>query len=154
MAPDLQHLGQVHAVALAARERADLLLLVGALEVERADSRRATLHLALAEHEHVVAAGDLLPDGLLAVERVARLVDIAELHRLADAERAGVGLLLAGDHAEQRGLAGAVRADDADDAAGRQLEGQVVDQQLVAEALASGARPRSRRSAQPLGHAG
>jgi hypothetical protein len=50
-------------------------------------------------------------------------------------DRAGVGLLLAGDHAEQRGLAGAVRADDADDAAGRQLERQVLDQQPVAEAL-------------------
>ena len=33
-------------------------------------------------------------------------------------------------------LAGAVRADDADDAAGRQVERQVVDQQRVAEALA------------------
>ena len=46
-----------------------------------------------------------------------------------------VGLLLAGDHAEQRGLAGAVRADDADDAARRQLERQAVDQELVAEGL-------------------
>ena len=33
----LQHLGEMHAVALAARELADLLLLVGALEVEGAD---------------------------------------------------------------------------------------------------------------------
>ena len=31
----LQHLGEMHAVALAARELADLLLLVGALEVEQ-----------------------------------------------------------------------------------------------------------------------
>ena len=83
----------------------------------------------------VEAAGDFLPDVLLAVERVARLIDIAELHRLADLDGAGVGLLLAGDHAEQRGLAGAVRADHADDAAGRQLEGQIVDQQVVAVAL-------------------
>ena len=45
------------------------------------------------------------------------------------------GLVLPGDHAEQRGLAGAVRADDADDAAGRQLEGKVVDQQIVAVAF-------------------
>ncbi len=67
--------------------------------------------------------------------RVARLVDIAELHRLADLDGAGVGLLLAGDHAEQRGLAGAVRADDADDAAGRQIEGEIVDQQIVAVAF-------------------
>ncbi len=45
------------------------------------------------------------------------------------------GCFLAGDHAEQRGLAGAVRPDDTDDAAGRQLEGEIVDQQVVAEAL-------------------
>ncbi len=40
-----------------------------------------------------------------------------------------------GDHAEQRGLAGAVRPDDADDAARRQLEGEIVDQEVVAESL-------------------
>ena len=36
---------------------------------------------------------------------------------------------------EQRRLAGAVRADHADDAAGRQLEGEIVDQQAIAIAL-------------------
>src|SRR3546814_2237320 len=40
------------------------------------------------------------------------------------------------DLAEQRGLAGAVGADDADDGARRNLEAEVVDQQLVAEGLA------------------
>ena len=67
---------------------------------------------------------------------VARLVDIAEMHRLADLDGAAVGLFLPGDHAEQRGLAGAVRADDADDAAWRQLEGEIVDQQIVAKTFA------------------
>src|SRR5208337_3842204 len=62
-------------------------------------------------------------------------VDIAELHRLADPDRARVRLLVAGDHAEERGLAGAVRTDDADDAARRQLERQLVDQQPLAVAL-------------------
>ena len=38
----LEHLGEMHAVALAARERADLLLLVGALEVERRAHSRAS----------------------------------------------------------------------------------------------------------------
>ena len=57
------------------------------------------------------------------------------MHRLADLDRAAVRLLLPGDHAEQRRLAGAVRTDDADDAAGRQLEGQIVDQEIVAEAF-------------------
>ena len=40
------------------------------------------------------------------------------------------------DHAEQGRLAGAVRADDADDAPGRQREVEVLDQQAIAVALA------------------
>jgi hypothetical protein len=84
----------VDAVALAAREVADELLLVGALEVE-ARHVRAAVDLAVADLDHVVAAGDLLVDGLVGVEVVAALVDVAELHRVADLDRAGVGLLLA-----------------------------------------------------------
>ena len=77
---------------------------------------------------------------LVGVERVARLIDVADLHGLAEPQRAAVGLLLPGDHPEQRRLAGAVRADDADDAAARQREVDVVDQQQVAVALAQAAR--------------
>src|SRR3546814_17211033 len=55
--------------------------------------------------------------------------------RRAHVDRAGIRLLLAGDHLEQRRLAGAVGADDADDRARRRDEAQVVDQQAVAEAL-------------------
>src|ERR1700731_4605964 len=118
------------AVALAARERANLLLLVGALEIERR-AIAARIDLALAEQDLFVAAGNFLPHTLLAVERVAGLVDIAEMHALADRDGALVRLVLPGDHPEQRGLAGAVRADHADDAAGRQFEGEIVDQQAV-----------------------
>ena len=96
----------------------------------------AAVHPLVADLHLVLAVRDLLPDGLLAVERVAALVDVRELDGVADAQRAGVGLLLAGDHAEQRRLAGAVGADHADDAAARQREREVLDQQLVAEALA------------------
>ena len=92
--------------------------------------------LALADLDVVVAVGDLLPDGLVGIERVARLVDVGELDGVAERERAAVGLLLADDHLEQRRLAGAVGADHADDPGGRQREGQVLDQQPVAEALA------------------
>ena len=72
---------------------ADLLLLVGALEVERGDVG-ARRDLAPADLDALVALADLLEDGLVGVERVARLVDVGELHRVADAQRAGVGLLL------------------------------------------------------------
>ncbi len=85
---------------------------------------------------------------MLRVQRVARLIDVAQLHRLAEPDAARVGLLLAGDHPEQRRLAGAVGADDADDAARRQLEVQVLDQQAVAEALAQTLRLDDQR-AQP-----
>ena len=57
------------------------------------------------------------------------------------------------EHAEQRGLARAVRPDDADDAAGRQAEGKIVDQEPFAVALAQlldldheVAEPRARRN--------
>src|SRR4029077_16988988 len=95
----------------------------------------ARVDLALAQHELVEPAGDFLPDVLGAVERVAALADIAEMRRLADADSAGVRLVLSGDHAEQGGLARAVRADHADDAARRQLEGEIVDQEAIAEGL-------------------
>src|ERR1043166_726196 len=98
------------AVALAAGQRADLLLLVGALEVERR-AIAARIDFLLAEQDQLVAAGDLLPHGLVALERVARLVALAEMPGLADRDGALVGRLLLGDHLEQRGLAGAVRAD-------------------------------------------
>src|SRR5690606_3866147 len=46
-----------------------------------------------------------------------------------------IWLLLAGDDAEQRGLASPVRTDHADDAAGGQVEADVVEQQAFAEPL-------------------
>src|SRR5262249_58618095 len=116
----LEHLGKMHAVALAAGKRAHLLLLVRTLEVE-GRTVGARIDLALAERQHVETAGNFLPHGLFAVEAVARLVDIAKLDRLPDLDAAPVGLLLAADHPDKRGVAGAVRTDDAADAARRRL---------------------------------
>src|SRR6185295_14896782 len=120
----------MYAVALAARERTDLLLLVRPLEVE-IGAIGARIHFALAEQDEILTTRDLLPYVLLAVERVAGLIDVAEMHGLADLDRALVRLFLPDDHAEQRGLAGSVGTNHADDTARRQLEGQVVDQQIV-----------------------
>src|SRR5262249_53210358 len=53
--------------------------------------------------------------------------------RIRGPEAALCGGFLRGDHAKQRGLAGTVGTDDADDAAGRQLEGEVVDEKVVTE---------------------
>src|SRR5262245_38397910 len=124
----------MHAVAFAARKLRDLFLLIRALKIEgRGISAR--IDLALAEIENLVAARNFFPNGFLAVERIARLIDIAEANRFADFNGALVWLLLPRDHAKKRGLARPVRADDADDAAGRQFEREIVDQELVAKAF-------------------
>ncbi|OQB34498.1 MAG: hypothetical protein BWY09_02703 [Candidatus Hydrogenedentes bacterium ADurb.Bin179] len=64
------------------------------------------------------------------------LIDVGQTHRAADFEGAGVGLLFAHDHAEKRGLAGAVRADHPDHAAARQAEGAALEQLQFAVGLA------------------
>src|SRR5262249_28172524 len=84
----------------------------------------------------VVPARNLFPHGFVRVEGFAALVDVPDLHRVSDLQRARIWLLLPRDHPEQRGLAGAVRPDHADDAAARQREIEVVDEQVVAVALA------------------
>src|ERR1044072_691750 len=106
----------MHPVALAAREVLDELLLVAALEVE-ATAVGARVDLVVADLDHVLTVRDFGPHGLRGVERVAALIHVRELHALADAQPPAARLLAAGDHFEQRGLAGAVRADHADDAA-------------------------------------
>src|ERR1700683_769043 len=108
----LEHLRQMYPVAFAARQRADFFLLIGALEIERR-AIAARVDLTLAEQDQFVAAGNFLPHGLLAVEAVARLVDIAEMHAFADGDGALVRRLLPGDYPEKRGLAGAVVRDHA-----------------------------------------
>src|SRR5439155_21212076 len=127
----LEQAGEVDPVPLPARERADLLLLVGAPEIEsgavgpRVDGSPAELEL-------LPAAGDLLVDGLVGVERVAALVHVGDLDRAPDHELAGVGLLPAGDHPEERRLPGAVGPDDAHDAAAGEREIEVLEEQPVA----------------------
>src|SRR5262249_10641912 len=84
------------------------------------------------ELDVVVAAADLLPDRPVRIEGVATLIDVPDAYGLPDLQRAGIGLFLAGDHPEQRGLPRAVRPDHADDAAAREREIEVVNEQLVA----------------------
>ena len=74
-------------------------------------------------------------DGLLRVGLLAVLVHVARDDRLAHLELPAVRLLEPHDHLEERRLAGAVRPDDADDAALREVEGEVVEEELVAEGL-------------------
>src|SRR6478672_4211309 len=97
----LQQLRQVNPVPLAARQRADLALLPATLEVEprHIGTRR---DLAFPKFNLVAAAGDLFEHGLVRLERVAALIDVADSHRLPDFQRPRVRPFLAVDHPEQR----------------------------------------------------
>src|SRR4029077_12483054 len=52
-----------------------------------------------------------------------------------DRQRAPIGRLVADDHAEERGLAGAVRPDHPDDSTRRQEEREPVDEEAVTVSL-------------------
>src|SRR5215207_1272608 len=130
----LERQGEVEPVPLATGQHARRLLLVGALETERGDVGPRG-HLDVADLDVVEAVGDDVPQRLLRVDAAAVLLDVGQLDRLADLDLAVVGLLLADQHLEQRGLARTIGADDADDAVARQREREVVDQDPVTEAL-------------------
>jgi len=122
----------VQATTLAARELTNAFLLIAALEVEAADVGAGGRFIPT-YGQQLGTAGDFFENGLVTVETIAALVDIGELDGIANLDLARIRLLLADQHAEQRRLAGAVRADDADDGAWRHVEAQLVDQQTITE---------------------
>ncbi|MEI2747944.1 MAG: hypothetical protein V9E88_04205 [Ferruginibacter sp.] len=103
----------MHPVALAARQLADLGVGGGVGEAELAQER-AHVQPAALELDVIVAAGDLLHHGVIGVEVLAALLEVGRLG--VDAQRDGAGRRrqLAEQRADERGLAGAVLADDAD----------------------------------------
>jgi hypothetical protein len=108
-----QHLRQLHAVALAAREDADGGVGEAVVEEQHAQEG-ARVHRAVLEEDGVVVAGDLLEDGAIVTQLGAPLVEVREAGVLADDDRAGVGGGLAEDGADEGRFARAVGADDAD----------------------------------------
>src|SRR5437868_981981 len=113
------------AIALPAGELAHLALLVGPFEVE-AGNVAAGSDTKPAEHEVLGSTRDLLEHGFSAVQRIAVLIDVSRQNGVADAQAAAIRLLLTDDHAKERRFAGAIGADDPDDAAARKVEVQVL----------------------------
>ncbi len=66
----------------------------------------------------------------------AALVEPGEFDVGAEADLAGIGLQFAGQQLDQRGLAGAIGADDADAVAADDARREIVDDDALAEALA------------------
>ena len=90
------------------------------------------VHLGLHVEQRLEGAAGFLEDRAAAV-RQAVLRQVADRQRVGLVDDAGVGLVDAGQHLEQRGLAGAVRAAQADAIAVADLPRDVVEQGAVAE---------------------
>ena len=76
-----------------------MLLLLRALEVETPDIA-ARGRFVVADSQNVEAARDFFPNCFLVVQRVARLIDVGQFDRRADANFAAIGFFIAGQHAE------------------------------------------------------
>ncbi len=122
------------AVPFAARQLADLFLLLRAAEIEPGDIG-ARVHALAAEFDFIHAAGDFFENRVVVVQGVAVLVDVGEDDGGAKHHLAGVGFFLAHDHPEHCCLARAVRADNADNRPFRHVEGAVGNQFRPAVAL-------------------
>src|ERR1700722_6911481 len=135
VAAGLQYFREVHTIAFTARQVADHLLLLHALEIEASDVA-ARGSLVVADLDEVEARGDLLPHRILVIERLARLIDVGQLHAGSQADFAAVRLLDSRQNAKPRGFAGAVGSGDSHDSPRGQAETQGIDQQPVAITLA------------------
>ena len=129
--PAFEQAGEVDAVAFAAGEHADFLLLIGPGEAELG-AVGTGVYLAAGHTDDLFAAADGLVDGLGVGQGVARLVHVGDEYGVADAQGAGIGFFGTGDEAEEGGLARAVGADDADQAAGWKGEAEVFEEDFFA----------------------
>ena len=124
----------MQAVALAAREDADLLLLVGTGKIEaRQIGARVDVAASHAERLHTLRYN--LVHALVGAEILVVLVHVCYLDGVSNIERTLVGLFQTHDETEQSGLAGAVGTDDAHDAVAGQHEVEVGEQHLVVVSL-------------------
>ena len=94
----------------------------------------------------VVAVGQDLPRRLVGIERGAALVDHHRHQVGAELHRAGVGFELADQHPEQRRLAGAIGADQADPVLAEDARREILDDHLLAPALGDVARGDGERA--------
>src|SRR4029079_8895681 len=125
---------EIQAVSFSAAQYAGALLLIRPLESKCRDIR-AGWHLDVPDVDVIQPVGYDLPDVLGRIDATAALVDVTDLHGLADLHLAGIRLLLPDDHLDQGRLPNPVRPDHADDSAAGQRERQVLDQHPALEAF-------------------
>ncbi len=133
--PRRKQLGQVHAVPLAARQIADLLLLVGAGEIEPGHVGPG-VDLAAAHFDRVVPAGDFFEHRVVGGQSVAVLVDVAHVRRsdpmrIVPESGFSVPMIMRNSVVLPAPLGPMMP----DDAAGRQAEAEIFEQHLIAIGL-------------------
>ena len=113
----------------------------------------AAWHFGLPYQHHIGPFRDHLPQVFLGIDSSAVLVNIGNLYRLANLETARAWLLEPDDAFEQRRFANPIGADNADDAISRQVKGEILDKNALAERFAEilcnnnlRAKPRTRRN--------
>ena len=77
-----------------------------------------------------------MPHAVAVVQIIAALVHIGQLHGLPIGDGARIRRLLPAEHSEQGGFSCAIGADHPDNAASRQLKGQILDQEVIPQSLA------------------
>ena len=85
----------------------------------------------LTKFHEIGTAGDFFPNILVRIQIVTALIDKSKLYGFANVYLARIRYFLACNQTEQRRFTGAVRPDHTNDAALRNSEGQVFEQQLV-----------------------
>ena len=108
----------MHTVALSARQRPDMFLLIRSFEV-KATNICARRCLVLADFKHIKSVRNFFPNGFAVIQRITALVNIGDVDGIAPVDLAAVGCFNTGQHFKERGLARAVGSDDADDTARR-----------------------------------
>ena len=89
------------------------------------------------DHDGVaIASGQRLLDSDIGFETVAMLIECGDRQIGAEPDRAAIGGQNAGQHFDQRGLAAAVRPDDADAVAALDADREIADDRPAAVALA------------------
>ena len=144
----VEHLARLRLERVAALVVVLLLHLAEALEdLVHVVGPRGVGHRVLQGLELVVqvaqaaAAGDRLVEHRAALHLLDVLAEVADRELLRHRDLALVGAFLAHDHAEERRLAGAVRADEADPLARVELE-RGLDEEHLAAVLLADARER------------
>src|SRR5262249_3964550 len=123
-----------HARLLAAGEAPDAAIELAGIE-EEALGPAGDVDGTVAEGDGVAVCAEGFPQRVGEVELFTSLIEVDGAEGGGALDCAGIGLKLAVEYAEQRGLAGTVEAVQAEARAGTEREGEVAKQGVAAEFL-------------------